>query len=171
MVIYATTSRAAFSETVRAHEDRTVTSRSSSHQLVFPAQLQSEQMACPTVGVLGEPPEMGERGEVSTQKHRRRAGAEIQALVSVILCWKCLPGSLGVIVSEFAVVALLLFFFCLKFGSVVCFLCKDAYQRCILNFRVSPFCPLNARPARDTPGPESLVPASASYSLNQGSMG
>ena len=86
MVIYATTSRAAFSETVRARKDRTVTSRSSSHQLMFPTQLQSEQMACPTVGVLGEPPEMGERDKVSTQKHRRRAGAEIQALVSVILC-------------------------------------------------------------------------------------
>lgn len=39
------------------------------------------------------------------------------------------PGSLGIIVSGFAIVALLLFFFFwLKFGSVVCFFCKDAYQ-------------------------------------------
>lgn len=60
---------------------------------------------------------MGERGRVSTQKHRRRAGAGIKALVSVNLCWEGLPreqtpepGSLGVIVSGFAVVALLLFF-------------------------------------------------------------
>lgn len=63
VVIYATASRAAFSETVRTREDRTVTSRSSSHQLVFPAQLQSEQMACPTVGVLGEAPRDGRKGQ------------------------------------------------------------------------------------------------------------
>ena len=68
VVIYATSSRAAFSETVMAHEARTVTSRSSGHQVMLPTQLQTEQMTCPTVGVLGEAPEMGERGRVSTQK-------------------------------------------------------------------------------------------------------
>lgn len=73
MVIYATTSRAAFSETVRARKDRTVTSRSSSHQLVFPTQLQSEQMACPTVGVLGEPP----RWEKGARSPPRNTGGEL----------------------------------------------------------------------------------------------
>lgn len=69
------------------------------------------------------------------RKHRWRDGAEIKQLVSVVLRGKFLsreqmpePGSLGIIVSGFAVVALLLFFFFwLNFGSV-CFLCKDAYQ-------------------------------------------
>lgn len=42
VVIYATTTRAAFSETVMAREARTVTSRSSGHQVMFPTQLQTE---------------------------------------------------------------------------------------------------------------------------------
>lgn len=118
-------------------------------------------MACPTVGVLGEAPEMGERGRVSTQKHRRRAGTGIKALVSVSLCWEGFTHrgkrqNLEVWVSLCWDLLLLpcCFFFCLKFGGVVCFLCRDAYREGIVNFRVSLFCPLNVHPARDIPGPE-----------------
>ena len=84
--------------------------------LCFPLSCRVNRWRAPLWESLVRPPEMGERGRVSTQKHRRRAGAGIKALVSVNLCWEGLPreqtpepGSLGVIVSGFAIVALLLF--------------------------------------------------------------
>lgn len=144
------------------------------HQLVFPAQLQSEQDGVPHCGSPCEALRW-EKGAGSPPRNRRRAGTGIKALVSVSLCWEGLPreqtpepGSLGVIVLGFAVVAFCcFFFFCLKFGSVVCFPCKDAYQRGIVNFRVSLFCPLNVQSSQGHCC-RGAIPASASYSLNQG---